>query len=141
MAGINIAMIEGNLTRDAHINELQSGMCVINFSVAHNSKYKAASGEEKEVATFVDCKLWTKHPDKYRAMLVKGAMVFAKGVIFSEQWTNPKDQTKRSRTGIKVDDVFLVREPSGTRTATPQPKSPDTPDQPEAKADREWMPF
>lgn len=70
-------LVIGNLTKDATTNKV-GDKTVINFTVAHNEKYKDAQGIQQSKGIFVDCAWWT---DKIAIVpyLKKGTQIYAEG--------------------------------------------------------------
>ena len=68
MASYNRVILVGNLTRDPELRYTPSGTAVCDVGVAVNDRYKNASGEWVEEATFVDVTL-QREPRKWRASI------------------------------------------------------------------------
>ncbi|MCX6250746.1 MAG: single-stranded DNA-binding protein [Bacteroidetes bacterium] len=72
--------IIGNIGKDARVNEV-NGRYSINFSVAHNRKYRNAEGTEINKTTWVDCTVWRSKEQgcKVADYLKAGTRVFIQG--------------------------------------------------------------
>ena len=134
---MNCAVISGNVTRDPHVNRLQSGTAIVNFTVAVNETFKNREGVETKKANYLDCVIWTKHPENYERMLVKGTPVTVVGSLSHESWVG-KDQVKKSVVRIKVESVAPINAPrdvsagdgpTGAVNDKASPMSPDTGEQ------------
>lgn len=103
---LNKVMLGGNLTRDIETREVGSGM-VANFGIAINRKYKTASGEQREEATFVDCEAWGRQAEVMAQYLSKGSPVFIEGRLKLDQWQED-DGTKRSKMRVVVESFQFI---------------------------------
>lgn len=113
-SGISTAVVAGNLTRDAELNE--SGR-VLAFSVAVN-RYEKNGDEYGERVHFFDCKVLGNRAQSLAQYLTKGTKVTVLGDLVQERWET--DGQKRSVVRILARDVVLGG--SGDR---PAPKSDD----------------
>lgn len=77
---------------------------VINFSVCHTDKYKDASGQKYEKATWVTCSWWLENTN-IAQYLKKGTLVWVEGVPEAKQWKNKDGETKPylSMRVVRVD--------------------------------------
>jgi len=104
---INRAMISGNLTRDAELRRSQSGMSILNFSVAVNDRRRnPQSGEWEDYANFIDCVMFGTRADSLSNYLVKGTKVAVEGKLRWSQWE--RDGVKRSKIEVIVDDLEFM---------------------------------
>jgi len=85
---------------------------VTHFSIAHNSRYKTADGEQREEVTFIDCEAWGRQGEIAAQYLTKGTMVIVEGRIKQDNWTDKEGQ-KRSRLKLSAERVHLT--PRGAR--------------------------
>jgi single-strand DNA-binding protein len=71
----------GNVGQDAKIIEVNSRKS-INFSLAHNQKYKNAEGVEVEKVTWVGCSLWRNEGQSLEVakFLTAGTKVLVRGI-------------------------------------------------------------
>lgn len=124
----------GNLTRDAIVNNV-SGKSVINFSVAHNEKYKNSNGEIVDKSVFVDCAYWT---DKtaIAPYLKKGTQVYVEGQPEASKY-DTKDGSLGVKLTLRVSSVQLLGSKSDAPTQPAQAAS--TPPIPEDNS--ETLPF
>ena len=106
----------GNLTRDAIVNNV-SGKSVINFSVAHNEKYKNSNGEIVDKSVFVDCAYWT---DKtaIAPYLKKGTQVYVEGQPEASKY-DTKDGSVGVKLTLRVSSVQLLGSKSDAPNSQP----------------------
>lgn len=95
----------GHLGRDAVINNV-GGKSVINFSVAHSTKYKNSEGQDVNYTFWVECAYWTDRL-KIADYLKQGTQVFAEGVPSVDTYKN-KDGIQVAKQRLKVYDIQLL---------------------------------
>lgn len=101
--GISAAVVAGNLTRDAELN--QSGK-VLQFGVAVN-RYHKENGDE---AHFFDVKVLGNRAEPLSKILTKGSKVTVLGDLVQERWET-EDGQKRSVVRILAREVVLAGAP------------------------------
>lgn len=112
VSDINVIAITGNLTRDAEIRRIGSGVAVLIFSVANNRGYLTNNGW-KEKTSFFDCVVYGKRAEALQKYMIKGRGVAIKGELQQDRWEDKETGKKRSRAKIKVDDLSFLY--SGTK--------------------------
>ena len=96
---VNHSIISGNLTRDPETRTAGADRSVTAFTIAHNSRYKTADGEQREETSFIDCEAWGRQGELAAQYLVKGSLTIVEGRIKQDNWTD-KDGQKRSKLKI-----------------------------------------
>ena len=86
MAGLNKAMVIGNLGKDPELRTTGSGKSVCNFSVATNESWKDASGEKQERTEWHRIVVWGPQAEACGKYLAKGRQVYVEGRIQSREW-------------------------------------------------------
>ena len=109
---INHLIVSGNLTRDPEMRTVGADRAVTGFTIAHNSRFKTADGEQREEVSFIDCEAWGRQGEIAAQYLTKGTMVIVEGRIKQDNWTDKEGQ-KRSKLKLVADRVHLT--PRGTR--------------------------
>lgn len=118
----------GNIGQDAVIKEI-NGKFVVNFSVAHNEKWKDAQGQQNEKTTWFSCAIWKDSREKTRIAeyLKAGQIVHLEGVpeirLFDGQ------NGKAAAINITVKEIhFAGAAPQGNRPApAPEPATAGAP--------------
>lgn len=105
---LNKAIIAGNLTRDPQVKFLPNDKAVCDFSIAINRRYKTASGEQKEEATFVDVQAWGRTAELVGQYLIKGAGAVVIGELRMDSWEDKKTGEKRSKLKVVADSVQFL---------------------------------
>ena len=112
---INHSIMSGNLTRDPEMRTVGADRSVTAFTIAHNSRYKTADGEQREEVTFIDCEAWGRQGEISAQYLTKGTMVIVEGRIKQDNWTDKEGQ-KRSKWKLVAERVHLTpRREDGAR--------------------------
>lgn len=115
---INHSIMSGNLTRDPEMRTVGSDRAVTAFTIAHNSRYKTADGEQRDEVTFMECEAWGRSGEIAAQYLTKGSMVIVEGRIKQDNWTDKEGQ-KRSKLKLVAERVHLTpRREDGARDDT-----------------------
>lgn len=102
MASYNKVILMGNLTRDPEMKYLPSGTAVANFGIAMNERYTdRQTGEQKEVACFVDVEAWDRQAEVVNEYFSKGSPIFLEGSLKFDSWETPEGE-KRSRLKVRL---------------------------------------
>lgn len=83
---MNIAMLNGNLTRDPELKSTQNGKQVCSFSIAIN--------EGKDKTEFVNCVAWEKTAELIGQVAKKGDRMCVSGRIQTRKWTDQQGQDR-----------------------------------------------
>lgn len=89
--------IIGNIGQNARVTDV-NGRRSINFSVAHNKKYKDSEGVEVETTLWLNCSYW-KNADQSTEIakyLVPGTKVFVEGIPDVRLYKNKEGQASVS---------------------------------------------
>lgn len=109
---LNIVIISGRLVRDPELKEAD-GQKVLNFSIAHNRKYKV-HGEPKDEVSYFDCVAFKQTAELIATHLEKGSSVVLAGRLV--QQTYEKDGKNVSRIKLIVNTVQFTGPKKGTGT-------------------------
>lgn len=96
----------GYLGRDAVV-QVHGTESVINFSLCHTDKYKDASGQKHERATWVSCSWWVENTN-IANYLKKGALIWAEGVPEAKNWKDKKTGESKPFLNMRVMRVELL---------------------------------
>jgi len=92
----------GNLTRDPEMKYLPSGTAVANFGIAMNERYTdKQTGEQKEIACFVDVEAWDRQAEIVNEYFSKGSPIFLEGALKFDSWETPEGE-KRSKLRVRL---------------------------------------
>jgi single-strand DNA-binding protein len=111
---INTVTVSGNLTREPELRNLPSGQAVCSLRIAHNERYKDASGEWADRAAYFDVTVWSGLGEWMGRNLSKGQKVVVSGRLRWREWETPEG-TKRQAVDITADSVIpIVRDGADT---------------------------
>lgn len=109
---VNRLVYQGRLTADPELRQTQSGISVIEFTVAWSEKYN-----EIETKCFLRCKAWRGTAEFISKYFTKGQEIAVEGKIITEQWE--KDGQPQSRTICDVEKVHFCGSKSNNTNTTP----------------------
>ena len=113
MAGINKAILVGNLGADPEARYTQSGSPVTNFRIATSEKWTSKDGQPQERTEWHRIVTFGRLAEHCRDYLSKGRQVYVEGRIQTRQWED-RDGNKRYTTEIVAQTVqFLGRGQGG----------------------------
>ena len=117
MAGINKAIIIGNLGKDPELRHTPQGMAVASFSVATSENWNDREGQKQTRTEWHRIVAWGKLAELCSKYLAKGRQVYLEGRIQTRNWEDKEGQ-KRYTTEIVANTVqFLGGAPGANREA------------------------
>ena len=122
MAGVNKAILIGNLGRDPELRYTQGGQAVANFSIATTESFTTKDGRRDERTEWHRIVVWGKTAENCAQYLSKGRTVYVEGRIQTREWENKEGQKQRT-TEIVAQTVQFLGGPRGDAGAprTPAP--------------------
>ena len=102
---LNKAILVGRLTRDPELKSTQSGVSVLNFTVAVQRKYKDANGERQ--SDFINCVAFRHTADFIAGYFKNGNMISIDGSIQVRSWDDNEGK-RRYATEVVVNDAGFV---------------------------------
>lgn len=112
MAGVNKAILVGNLGRDPELRTTPNGQSVVNFTLATSETWTDKSGERVERTEWHRIVAWGRTAEMCNQYLSKGRTVYVEGRIQTREWED-KDGNKRYTTEINANTVNFI----GPRTS------------------------
>ena len=94
MAGVNKAILLGNLGKDPEVRRLDDGRAVANFSIATSETYKNKAGERVTNTEWHNVVLWSPLAEIAESYLKKGSQVYIEGKISNRSYED-KDGIKK----------------------------------------------
>lgn len=106
MAGETRVTVTGNLTADPELRYTQSGLAVVNFTIASTPRvFSKEDNDWKDgEALFLRASAWREHAENIAASLHKGAAVMASGVL-KQRTYETKEGEKRTSIELEVEDI------------------------------------
>ncbi len=123
MAGINKAILIGNLGRDPELRYTQNGQAVANFTLATTESWTdKASGQKQERTEWHKIVAWGRTGELCAQYLSKGRTVYIEGRIQTREWEDKEGQ-KRWTTEVNAQTVQFL---GGPRSADAEGAPADT---------------
>lgn len=116
MAGVNKAILVGNLGRDPELRNTPNGQAVVNFTLATSESWTDKSGERQERTEWHRIVVWGKTAEMCNQYLSKGRTVYIEGRIQTREWED-KDGNKRYTTEINASTVNFIGPRTGGDSA------------------------
>jgi len=116
--GIARVMLVGNLTRDPELRQTPGGNSVCQMGVAVGRRYKDASGQWVDKASFFDVVVWGAQGENCAQYLHKGSQVSIDGRLDQRSW-EAQDGSKRSKVEIVAEQVVF-----GSNNQGGEPREP-----------------
>lgn len=107
MAGVNKALILGNLGKDPEVRHLESGKAVANFSLATSEAYNNKQGDKVTNTEWHNIVLWSPLAEIAEKYLKKGNQVYIEGKITTRSYDD-KDGVTRYVTEVVGRDLTLL---------------------------------
>src|SRR3984957_1484111 len=108
MANVNRVILIGNLTRDPQLKYLPSQTPVVEFGLATNRKFKAASGEDREEVFFVDCTAFGRTAEVINQYCQKGKQLYIEGRLKFDSWEDKQGGGKRSKLSVVIENFQFL---------------------------------
>ena len=114
MAGVNKAILIGNLGRDPELRYTPKGTAVANFTLATSESWNKRDGEGREERTeWHRIVAWGRTAELCAQYLAKGRTVYIEGRIQTREWENKEGQKQRT-TEIVANTVQFLGGPRGS---------------------------
>lgn len=142
MAGINKAIIVGNLGRDPEMRYTPDGTAVANFSIATSESWTdKQSGEKKEKTEWHRIVAWRRLGEICGEYLHKGSQVYVEGKLQTRSWE--QDGVTRYSTEVVASTVQFLggRDGGGGRPASAPKSDQGYPEPPMADTQDDDIPF
>ena len=107
MAGVNKAILLGNLGKDPEVRRLDDGRAVANFSIATSETYKNKVGERVTNTEWHNVVLWSPLAEIAESYLKKGSQVYIEGKISNRSYED-KDGIKKYVSEVVGRDITLL---------------------------------
>ena len=107
MAGVNRAIILGNLGKDPEVRHLEGGRAVANFSIATSETYKDKQGEKVTNTEWHNIVLWSPLAEIAEKYLKKGNQVYIEGKMTTRSYDD-KDGVTRYISEVVGRDMTLL---------------------------------
>lgn len=128
---MNLAILQGNLTKDPDLRYTPSGTAVCNVSLATNSRFKNKQGETQEKTQFHNLILWAGQAETLGKYGCTGQKLLVRGEIEYRSYDD-RDGNKKYITEIIVREFEFLSPGKATRESPKgQPESQEPPFNPD----------
>ena len=134
MAGVNKAIVIGNLGRDPELRYTAQGTAVANFTVATNESWTNKKGEREERTEWHRIVAWGRTAELCAQYLSKGRSVYVEGRIQTREYEDREGQKRRTTEIVANTVQFLGGRGQGGQGREPGPPD-DGPPPPEGGGD------
>ncbi|MBE2895749.1 single-stranded DNA-binding protein [Pasteurellaceae bacterium HPA106] len=118
MAGVNKAIIVGNLGNDPEVRSMPDGLIVANISVATSEAWKDKNtGEHREVTEWHRIVLYRRLAEIASEYLNKGSKVYIEGRIKTRKWTD-QNGVERYTTEIIAGNLQMLDSKNNAQSDT-----------------------
>ena len=107
MAGVNKAILIGNLGKDPELRFTPNGQPVATFSLATNRKWKDKNGQAQEMTDWHNIVVFGRQAEVCKEYLKKGRLVYLEGRIQNRTYED-KDGVKKYRSEIIVTQMTML---------------------------------
>ena len=97
---MNKVIITGRLTADPEVKQTQSGLAVVDFTIAVDRGYNKAERR----TDFVAVQAWRATAEFVGKYFRKGKPILVTGQLINDQWTD-KEGKKRDQWKVRTDEV------------------------------------
>ena len=119
MAGINKAILVGNLGKDPEMRYTPNGVAVCSFPMATSETYKDRNTGERVTQTeWHNIVIWRGMAETAEKYLRKGSQVYIEGKIKTRSWEDQQG-SKRYTTEVVADVMQLLDRPNSSGGAAP----------------------
>ena len=108
MAGVNKAILLGNLGKDPEVRTLENGVKVCSFPIATSETYKdRSSGEQITKTEWHNIVMWRGLADVAERFLKKGNQIYVEGKIQTRNYQD-KDGNQRYITEVVANEMTML---------------------------------
>lgn len=118
MAGLNKAILIGNLGRDPEVRAIDSGRKVANFSLATTESYRDKNGERVDQTEWHNIVLWGALAEIAEKYLRKGNQVYVEGRIRTRSYEDKEGVTKYITEVVGSNMTMLGGRPSDSNSGS-----------------------
>jgi single-strand DNA-binding protein len=105
---VNKVILLGNVGKDPEVKATQSGVLVVNFSLATTDRVKDQSGNWNDRTEWHNLVAFKRTAEIIRDYVHKGSKLYIEGKIVTRSWDDKETGKKAYRTEIIVNDVSLL---------------------------------
>lgn len=123
MAGVNKAILIGNLGKDPELRYTPAGQAVASFSMATGERWKNKDGQMQERTEWHNIVAWGKQAEICKEYLKKGSPIYVEGRIQTRSYDD-REGNKKYKTEIVAQRIQML----GAKGAVPAESLESIPD-------------
>lgn len=123
---LNKVFLIGRMTKDPELKTTQSGMSVVNITIATNRIWKSKDGKKNEDTQFHNCVAFGRTAEVINQYIVKGQEILVEGRVETKAYEK-RDGSKAYSTNIMIDSMQMGARPQGAKQATKPIEDEDIP--------------
>ena len=125
---LNKVIIAGRMTNDPELKQTQTGVSVVNITIAVNRRFASKNEGEsgQPTADFINVVAWRQSAEFISRYFRKGSAICIVGSIQTRTWQDAQGQ-KRYATEVVADEVNFVESKAGDSSQAFRPESIDAP--------------
>jgi len=104
---LNKVMLIGRLGQDPELKYTQSGIAVVNFSLATGMKWKDQEGNYQEKTEWHNITAWRGLAETCANYLKKGSRIYVEGRLETDTWED-ENKKKHYKTKVLIDDMIML---------------------------------
>jgi single-strand DNA-binding protein len=131
MAGLNKAILIGNLGRDPEVRYTPGGLAIANFTIATSENWTNRDGQKETRTEWHRIVAFGKLAEICGEYLAKGKQVYIEGRIQTREW-NDKEGNKRYTTEIVANQMLMLGSREGAAAGDSQAGAGYSPADPDA---------
>jgi len=142
MAGVNKAILIGNLGKDPELRYTPGGQAVASFTLATSEKWRDKDGVMQDRTEWHNIVVWGRQAEIAKEYLAKGRPVYLEGRIQNRSWED-KDGNKRYITEIVVQRLQFLgsRDQSAAPAHAAAGAPPEAPPAADLSSEDDDLPF
>ncbi len=125
MAGVNKAILVGNLGKDPELRYTPAGQPVASFSLATTERWSDKNGQRQDRTEWHNIVVWGKLAELANQYLKKGRSAYVEGRITTRSWDD-RDGNKKYRTEIVANQIQFLGGPPPAGADAPAAAEPAT---------------
>lgn len=113
-AGVNKAILIGNLGRDPELKYTPGGSAVVTFSMATTERFNDKEGKRQDRTEWHNIVAFGKIAEVINQYCKKGRPIYIEGRIQTRSWDDKESGQKKYRTEIVVNQMQLLGSGQGS---------------------------
>jgi single-strand DNA-binding protein len=104
---LNKVLLIGRLGQDPELKYTQSGVAVVNFSMATSMQWKDQDGNKQEKTEWHNIVAWRGLAETCANYLKKGSKIYVEGRLETDSWED-ENKKKHYKTKVLIDELIML---------------------------------